>query len=128
MADQEVIKQPEEITQEEKDVLFWSEIETKATEFTAKSGRKVVSFSLPDGDGGHVVGYMYEPDNEVYDDLCWHKLTSGKDSIKEAKKHLEGLVWWHESDPNMRSRENLTGAALFLLSLIKISLPEFKKK
>lgn len=128
MPEEEVIQPPIEPTQEEKDLAFWAELEIKATEFTAKSNRKVLSFSLPDGEGGHVVGYMYEPDNETYDDLCWHKLASGKDSIKEAKKYLEGLVWWHESDPNMRSRENLTGAALFLLSLIKISLPEFKKK
>lgn len=109
------------------EINIWPDLETRAQELTQKEGRKVMPFSLIAEDDSHIKGYMYEPNDSEYDELIVCRINGGKQALEAAIKHIDALILWNESDPAMKNKENLIGAAIFLLMNTKVPLPETKK-
>lgn len=108
---------------------FWAPLESKAAELTTKLGRTIIPFSLGgDNEDDHIIGYLYEMDGITDAKLFGAKLTGLEVSIPKAIQALESLIVWSESDPRLRTKKCMNGAAMFLLSLVETALPELKKK
>lgn len=107
----------------------WSELESKAAELSTSKGRTIIPFSLVgDNEDDHVIGYMYEIDPLTDVKLMAAKIEGFEKSLPMAFKVMESMILWDESDKRMRDKKYMNGAALFLLSLVEIATPEFKKK
>jgi hypothetical protein len=115
------------VDQEKIDSDFLAAAEAKAKELSDKSGKPVIYFTMPDGIDRFVV-YMYQPSETLLDKICWMKLVNDEGLFAKAKTELQSLVWWEESDARIKTPSNMRGAALYLLSLAEITLPDFKKK
>ena len=107
----------------------WIEIEGKAAELSTAKSRTVLPFSLAGAnEDDHVIGYMYDIDPLTDVKLMAAKIEGFEKSLPMAFKVIESMVLWDESDKRMRDKKYMNGAALYLLSLVEIATPEFKKK
>lgn len=109
---------------------FWADAHAKAKELSLKyNNRVIVPFYLAgDSDTDFVRGFLFEPDGLTDAKIMAAKVAGVEISIPKAIQALESLILFAESDPRMKQKKYMNGAAFILLKMVDYATPIYEKK